>query len=209
MMAWPFARCFTPYGTWPSLGLPSGVHLLQGLFADTLKDGAKGPFALIRSDSDIYSSVYETLHHLYPRLSIGGYIVFDDYKIPEAAQAIHDYRAHHQIHSPIWGINKSVIPKDGPFETFDVMAFWRKRADEGGRGRNEAAAVESEAALLGGFASAFPKRRTQPWACAGRAHRPVANSHRQRIRHDIYLHALGEPRPVAPPVDECHHSLVQ
>ena len=64
-----FARCFTPYGTWKALGLPSGVHLLQGLFADTLKDGAKGPFALIRSDSDIYSSVYETLHHLYPRLS--------------------------------------------------------------------------------------------------------------------------------------------
>ena len=126
-----FARCFTPYEpTAPAAGaspVPPGVRLLRGFFADTLPTAPPAPLALIRADSDIYSSVYETLHHLYPRLAVGGFVVFDDYKIAEAEAAIRAYRARHGITSPLRGVNRSVIP-EGPFRTTDPMAFWRKSA---------------------------------------------------------------------------------
>ena len=35
--------------------------------------------ALLRLDTDLYRSTYHELVHLYPRLSIGGILILDDY----------------------------------------------------------------------------------------------------------------------------------
>ena len=65
------------------LGLDRYATLVPGWFNETLptmpERGLKR-IAILRVDSDIYSSIMETLQALYPKLSAGGYVVFDDYK---------------------------------------------------------------------------------------------------------------------------------
>ena len=73
----------------------------------------------------MYASIYETLDALYPKLSVGGYVVFDDWKFLQARAAITTYRATHNISSPIWSSDMSLAP---PFKSIDRMAFWRKGA---------------------------------------------------------------------------------
>lgn len=63
--------------------MPKGVQFLQGYFSKTLPGPVKR-LAFLRADSDMYASIYETLHALYPLLSPGGYVVFDDWKFVQA-----------------------------------------------------------------------------------------------------------------------------
>jgi hypothetical protein len=39
----------------------------------------------------------DALANLYPKLSIGGYIIVDDYYLDGCKQAVHDYRRKHGI----------------------------------------------------------------------------------------------------------------
>jgi hypothetical protein len=116
----------------PQLGeaLP-GVRFLPGFFADTLP-GPVRQLALLRLDSDMYSSIHESLVALYPLLSVGGFVVFDDWKLAQARAAILDYRAEFNISSPILSSNRYDAHDDNnPFRTLDRVAFWRKSAQKG------------------------------------------------------------------------------
>ena len=53
------------------------IHMLKGLFNDTLKPD--GPVAFAHLDCDWYDSVMTCLERITPRLSPGGVIVVDDY----------------------------------------------------------------------------------------------------------------------------------
>jgi hypothetical protein len=66
------------------------INIVKGWFKDTLPN-AKHPIALLRVDGDLYSSTYEILEYLYPLVVDGGFVIFDDYCIEEARQAVHDY----------------------------------------------------------------------------------------------------------------------
>ena len=66
------------------------INIVKGWFKDTLPN-AKQSIVLLRVDGDLYSSTYEILEYLYPLVVDGGFIIFDDYCIPESKQAIHDY----------------------------------------------------------------------------------------------------------------------
>jgi asparagine synthase (glutamine-hydrolysing) len=55
----------------------SDVHLVQGLFEDTIHPD--GPVALAHIDGDWYDSVAVCLERIWPALSPGGVIVIDDY----------------------------------------------------------------------------------------------------------------------------------
>jgi len=68
--------------------------------------------------------VYPPLTPLTP-LTVGGYIVFDDWKFSQSRAAILTYRRNMNITSPMWSSNKRGSP---PFHTIDPMAFWRKSA---------------------------------------------------------------------------------
>jgi O-methyltransferase len=57
-------------------GCPN-VLLHPGLFPRTAVDGA---FALVHLDADLYSSTREGLEWFWPRLSVGGALVLDDYR---------------------------------------------------------------------------------------------------------------------------------
>jgi predicted O-methyltransferase YrrM len=54
------------------------VNFIRGLFQDTLQ--LSGPVALAHIDCDWYDSVKVCIARIFPRLSAGGYMIFDDYK---------------------------------------------------------------------------------------------------------------------------------
>ena len=74
--------------------LDEQVVFVEGFFSETLPSLKAGPFALIRLDGDMYESTYVALEALYPKLSIGGFVVVDDYGAVEGCRAaVTDYRA--------------------------------------------------------------------------------------------------------------------
>jgi macrocin-O-methyltransferase TylF-like protien len=94
--------------------LDDQVRFLKGWFRDTLPSARVKQLAVLRLDGDLYESTLDTLVHMYPKLSSGGYAIVDDYgDIPACRQAVHDYRAQH-------GIEEQIMPIDGH------GVFWRK-----------------------------------------------------------------------------------
>ena len=55
------------------------VHLHPGLVEDTIPREAPEQIALLRLDTDWYSSTLHELEHLYDRVPSGGIVIFDDY----------------------------------------------------------------------------------------------------------------------------------
>jgi hypothetical protein len=53
------------------------VRFLQGWFRDTLPSAPIERLALLRLDGDLYDSTFEPLSALYPRLSVGGYVIVE------------------------------------------------------------------------------------------------------------------------------------
>jgi O-methyltransferase len=90
--------------------LDDRVRFLQGWFKDTLSGAPIERLALLRLDGDMYESTMDALRPLYPRLSVGGYLIVDDYGVvPGCKQAVDEYRAEHRITEPIldidgWGV---------------------------------------------------------------------------------------------------------
>jgi O-methyltransferase len=78
-----------------SSGYPATrVHLVKGPVEETLPDNAPPDFALLRLDTDWYSSTRHELIHLYPRLSPGGVLIIDDYGHWDGARrAVDEYFA--------------------------------------------------------------------------------------------------------------------
>ena len=77
--------------------LDERVRFLKGWFRDSLPDAPIGPLALLRLDGDMYESTINVLDALYPKLSVGGYCIVDDYALDECRQAVTDYRTRHGI----------------------------------------------------------------------------------------------------------------
>jgi len=55
------------------------IHFVQGLVEETVPDRAPGRIAILRLDTDWYTSTRHELEHLYPRLASGGVLLIDDY----------------------------------------------------------------------------------------------------------------------------------
>jgi O-methyltransferase len=78
--------------------LDEQVRFLKGWFRDTLPDAPVERLAVMRLDGDLYESTMNALVHLYPKLSIGGYAIVDDYGAIDACrQAVEDYRKSNGI----------------------------------------------------------------------------------------------------------------
>jgi O-methyltransferase len=74
-------------------GLPS-VQFYPGLFPDTAGPVADKTFAFVHVDVDIYRSVLDCCEFFYPRLAVGGVMVFDDYgfrSCPGARAAVDEF----------------------------------------------------------------------------------------------------------------------
>lgn len=75
------------------LGYPwHRLHFVKGMVEDTIPDQAPERIALLRLDTDFYSSTRHELVHLYPRLSSKGILIIDDYgAMPGSKKATDEY----------------------------------------------------------------------------------------------------------------------
>ena len=102
-------RNFERYGL-----LDNQVCFLKGWFKDTLPTAPIQRLAVARLDGDMYESTMDALVALYPKLSVGGYLILDDYQsVAGCRMAAEDYRTAHGIKDAI-----ERIDEDG--------VFWRR-----------------------------------------------------------------------------------
>ena len=95
--------------------LDDRVRFLEGWFADTLPGAPIDKLAVLRADGDMYGSTMDVLDALYDKVSIGGFVIIDDYgEIPQCRAAVEDFRAEHKITEPVERIDGSGV-------------FWRRR----------------------------------------------------------------------------------
>jgi O-methyltransferase len=82
--------------------LDERVRFLPGWFKDTLPTAPIERLAVLRLDGDMYGSTMEALEALYPKLSVGGYVIVDDYgAIAQCKEAVTDFRTAHDIIDPM------------------------------------------------------------------------------------------------------------
>ncbi len=67
-------RNFAAYGL-----LDNQVEFLQGWFKDSLPPAPIAKLAVMRLDGDYYESTMDALTNLYDKLSVGGFVIIDDY----------------------------------------------------------------------------------------------------------------------------------
>lgn len=104
------ANNFIKYGL-----LDSNVIFAKGFFNDTMPLLAEKitSLSIMRLDGDMYESTVDVLYHLYNKLSIGGYVIMDDWFRFPSKIACEDFFAAH-------GIKPEIIPID------DLSAYWKK-----------------------------------------------------------------------------------
>lgn len=94
--------------------LDDQVIFLKGYFNATLPQAPVSRLSVLRVDADLYESTLDVLISLYPKLSGGGYAIFDDYQnLADCRRAIDEYRSTHGITEPIRAIDRRAV-------------FWRK-----------------------------------------------------------------------------------
>lgn len=93
--------------------LDDQVRFLPGWFSETLPEAPVEQLAVLRLDGDMYGSTIDALEPLYPKLSVGGYVIVDDYHIDPCRKAVEDYRAAHGIDDEIVMIDRNA-------------AYWRR-----------------------------------------------------------------------------------
>lgn len=94
--------------------LDEQVVFLKGWFKDTLPGAPTGPLAILRMDGDMYESTMDALTHLYDRVSHGGYVIVDDYRVVEGCRkAVDEFRASRNI-------DDEIVEIDG------VGVYWQK-----------------------------------------------------------------------------------
>lgn len=79
---------FQRYGLWDDR-----VVFIKGWFSDSLPTAPIDRLAIMRLDADYYQSTMDALTNLYPKLSVGGWVILDDYGHPLGCrQAVHEFR---------------------------------------------------------------------------------------------------------------------
>ena len=126
------------------LGLERGVRLVEGFFEETLPGLAGESWAIARLDGDTYDATRVSLESLYDGLSVGGYLIVDDYGgFDECRDAVEDFRRERGIVEPIEAVDWTCVR-------------WRKGADAPGTAPAAAAPGANGPA---GRAKAAPARR--------------------------------------------------
>ena len=74
------------------------MHFVKGMVEDTIPAAAPQRLALLRLDTDWYASTKHELEHLFPRLSVHGVLVLDDYgHFKGARQAVDEFVAARDV----------------------------------------------------------------------------------------------------------------
>lgn len=82
--------------------LDEQVRFLPGWFEDTLPTAPVDQLAVLRLDGDMYDSTMVALESLYPKLSVGGFVIVDDYHaVRGCRKAVEDFRTANGIDDPL------------------------------------------------------------------------------------------------------------
>jgi hypothetical protein len=93
--------------------LDDQVRFLKGWFAESLPTAEIERLAVLRCDGDYYESTWPVLEHLYPKVSVGGFIIIDEYRSAGCARAVDEFRAKHGISDVLVWVNHQT-------------AYWRR-----------------------------------------------------------------------------------
>jgi len=97
--------------------LDERVRFLEGWFKDTLPSAPIESLSVLRLDGDYYDSTLDPLNSLYDKVSVGGYIIIDDYSlIPSCRAAVDKFRKRRGIRTPLEPVDADCV-------------FWKKSAD--------------------------------------------------------------------------------
>ena len=90
--------------------LEGKVEFIKGLFKDTMPKLKEeiGAISVLRVDADMYEGTTQVLENLYDKVSEGGYVIADDYALPNARLAVDNFRARRGIVSPIIKVNNTI-----------------------------------------------------------------------------------------------------
>ena len=90
--------------------LDNQVKFLKGWFKDTLPEAPIEQLSLLRMDGDLYESTMDAFRCLYDKVSIGGFIIIDDYNALEACKmAVHDFREERLIEDEMIEIDEASV----------------------------------------------------------------------------------------------------
>jgi hypothetical protein len=106
-------RNFLAYGM-----LDDQVRFLKGWFKDTLPVAKIDSLSILRLDGDYYESTMDALSNLYHKVSIGGFVIIDDYGEDTwtyCKRAVDEFRKQHRISDPLVRVDKPCY-------------YWRKTA---------------------------------------------------------------------------------
>ena len=91
-------------------------EISRGWFKDTLPTAPIESIAVLRLDGDYYESTRDALTNLYDKVSVGGYVIIDDYgedSWTSCRKAVDEFRAER-------GITDTMVRIDKP------CSFWQK-----------------------------------------------------------------------------------
>jgi O-methyltransferase len=96
---------FSRYGL-----LDDRVRFLAGWFKDTLPEAPIKEIAILRCDADLYESTMDILNALYSKVSAGGYVIIDDYKLAFGCRAaVDEFRNKHGITARMIDIDHDAV----------------------------------------------------------------------------------------------------
>ena len=81
--------------------LDDKVIFIKGFFEHSLPNAPIDKLSILRMDGDMYSSTIQTLNALYDKVSVGGYIIIDDYYVEGCKAAVDDFRRSRNITTPL------------------------------------------------------------------------------------------------------------
>ncbi len=97
-------------GYFERFGVSQDVRFVPGFFEETMRSLQGQTWSVVRLDADTYKATLLTLEALYPGLSVGGYLISDDYSLlPACRRAIDEFRRAHDITEPIEEIDFNAI----------------------------------------------------------------------------------------------------
>jgi O-methyltransferase len=74
------------------------IDYIKGPVEQTIPQNAPSTISLLRLDTDWYESTKHELHHLFPRLSVGGVLIIDDYGHWQGSRrAVNEYIAENRL----------------------------------------------------------------------------------------------------------------
>lgn len=86
--------------------LDNNIVFVKGFFEHSIPKAPIDKLAILRLDGDMYSSTIQVLELLYDKVSIGGYIIIDDYKLPGCRKAVDDFRLQRNIKENLLAIDE-------------------------------------------------------------------------------------------------------